>query len=273
MIYNFREPRRGDISVFETTGITFEQNSLRGKFYVKRLVGLPGETIRIYKVDTKDKKKGHLYVKNGDSFELVDKSHHPAFGSIYSGKGGYHGYTTQQDLMASDLSVIDSINNSTTEDKFSLSMNGRNNPLYQLFEWDSQKKAYIATLEDSYKDGSIVKKGDQYVMTVSDATYYYSIYSESQYRISKFVRNDGYEVNYTDEYYEYKIPKGHYFMLGDNSKSSLDSRFWGTVPRSNILGTAMFVWWPFTRRWGVPSTSKALKYDTLRSKGDDQEKH
>ncbi len=46
------------------------------------------------------------------------------------------------------------------------------------------------------------------------------------------------------------IPEDHYFMLGDNSLSSADSRDWGLVPRRNIVGKAAFIFWPFSRRWG-----------------------
>jgi hypothetical protein len=34
-----------------------------------------------------------------------------------------------------------------------------------------------------------------------------------------------------------------YFCMGDNRDNSLDSRFWGTVPRASIVGRAMFVYW------------------------------
>ncbi|MDK2897253.1 MAG: signal peptidase [Candidatus Atribacteria bacterium] len=40
------------------------------------------------------------------------------------------------------------------------------------------------------------------------------------------------------------IPEGHYFVLGDNSENSDDSRFWGYVPREKILGKAFLVYWP-----------------------------
>ena len=40
------------------------------------------------------------------------------------------------------------------------------------------------------------------------------------------------------------IPEDSYFVLGDNSNSSRDSRYWGFVPKDNIIGRAMFIWWP-----------------------------
>jgi signal peptidase I len=41
-----------------------------------------------------------------------------------------------------------------------------------------------------------------------------------------------------------KIPPGHWFMMGDNRGASDDSRFWGAIPRSWIIGQAFFTYWP-----------------------------
>jgi len=43
------------------------------------------------------------------------------------------------------------------------------------------------------------------------------------------------------------VPEGQYFMLGDNSGSSQDSRYWGFVPRRNVIGKAKAVFWPVNR--------------------------
>lgn len=41
-----------------------------------------------------------------------------------------------------------------------------------------------------------------------------------------------------------KIPAGRYFMMGDNRPSSDDSRYWGPIPSSWVIGRAFFSYWP-----------------------------
>ena len=44
-----------------------------------------------------------------------------------------------------------------------------------------------------------------------------------------------------------EVAEGFYFMLGDNSGASSDSRFWGFVPEENIVGKAVLIFWPLNR--------------------------
>lgn len=49
---------------------------------------------------------------------------------------------------------------------------------------------------------------------------------------------------------EFLVPPHSYFALGDNSFNSSDSRNWGPLPDRNVTGKALFVYWPFSNRWG-----------------------
>ena len=45
--------------------------------------------------------------------------------------------------------------------------------------------------------------------------------------------------------------KKAFFAMGDNSTDSLDGRSWGFVPENEMIGRALFVYYPFTKRWGL----------------------
>ncbi len=57
----------------------------------------------------------------------------------------------------------------------------------------------------------------------------------------RFYYNNG---DYAAEGQEVIVPADGLFVLGDNSRSSQDSRFWGFVPRGNVLGKALVIYWP-----------------------------
>jgi len=47
-----------------------------------------------------------------------------------------------------------------------------------------------------------------------------------------------------------RIPNGHFYALGDNSANSSDSRAFGSIPPEAVVGRALWIYYPFTSRWG-----------------------
>jgi signal peptidase I len=100
---------------------------------------------------------------------------------------------------------------------------------------ENPKKDFIKRLVGLPGDTVEIKNGTIYINDkpllehVFSARYYYN-------------RGD-----YAGEGQKIVIPKDCFFVLGDNSASSQDSRYWGFVPHKNILGRAMLIYWPPTR--------------------------
>lgn len=94
-------------------------------------------------------------------------------------------------------------------------------------------KRLIATEGETVeiKDGDIYINGKLIKEPIIKNIYYYNR-MDSQYG------KDGQTIT---------VPEDHVFVLGDNSISSHDSRFWGFVPNEYIIGRAEVIYWPFKR--------------------------
>ncbi|MFN7140081.1 MAG: signal peptidase I, partial [Limisphaerales bacterium] len=61
-------------------------------------------------------------------------------------------------------------------------------------------------------------------------------------------QSDEYSGHYFPQTVEYDIRPNHYFVLGDNTMNSLDSRAWADFSRENVIGKSFFVYWPIANR-------------------------
>ncbi len=101
---------------------------------------------------------------------------------------------------------------------------------------ESPKKDFVKRLvavegeEVEIKGGNLYVNGEIVTETVAIRSIYY--YNRGEYG------REGDAV---------KIPDDSYYVLGDNSVSSRDSRFWGFVPEKNLIGKAILIYWPIHR--------------------------
>jgi signal peptidase I len=75
------------------------------------------------------------------------------------------------------------------------------------------------------KEGKIYINGKEIKDPLISCRYYFS---DGEYGVEK----------------EIEVPPNSYYVLGDNSFNSKDSRYWGFVPKKYLIGKALFIYWP-----------------------------
>jgi signal peptidase I len=180
------KPKRWDIIVFKTNGIMSEDGTKPAaadppRNFVKRIVGLPGETLEI--------RKGWLYV-DGKKADMPDY--------------------LEERLIA---------NKATEPCRYP-------DAPYEPAPGPDRLHGYVKGL---------------YRISI------FGFRPFAPYRKEQVVVGPW---RYGREGEPFTVPEDHYFVMGDNSPASADSRAWGFVPFENIKGRVICVWYPI-RKWRI----------------------
>ncbi len=218
--------------------------------YVKRTVGIPGDSLKI--ID------GKIHI-NGEPLQLPDRAK-PQYSYRVKGKGrgfdlrnlinrysitdgvkAYNRATREYDFVAISDEAVEKFKNHPNVASITRIIDSVGDADPKIFP--SAKTNWNA---DQFGPIYIPEEGKTVKITTESLPFYQRIievYEGEEMGIENKITTRGNQISLNGEpLTEYTFKQNYYFMMGDNRHNSEDSRFWGYVPESHIVGKPIFIW-------------------------------
>ena len=248
----FRDVRRNESVVFNYPGnpnFPGEENypvDLK-TYYVKRCVGLPGDTLEIVETDIMvNGEKSPVPEKVQWSYKVTsptpisDRSwlRYGIWDVSPAGVNTYFVKATNQDMdkirsiegVQIEKTSVDPLSGSLRdwgpgEGQFNILPDGK------VMSWN----------EDNFGPYYLPKAGDKMAVTEDFLNRYGYVVERYEGHEEVVIEGNTLSIG-GQQITEYTFEQDYYFMMGDNRHNSLDSRFWGMVPEDHIMGKPLFIW-------------------------------